>query len=130
MSVSKVECRASVRGKGTFNLELYRHLAPVTVSAILDALPMVSRATIYPKAMVTVLTNVRVGSEKARAEFARGDVAFLPANGSICFFIASAKSQRPLNPVGKVEGSLEALEKSSVGDVIQIGPVQEAGAQT
>lgn len=130
MSVSKVECRASVRGKGKFNLELYRHLAPITVSAILDALPLVSRVTVYPGAMVTMLTNVRVGSEKARAEFARGDVAFLPANGSLCIFIASAKSARPLNPVGKIESGLESVEGSSVGDVIEIGPAQEAGVQT
>jgi uncharacterized protein len=130
MSVSKVQCRASVRGKGEFTIELYKHLAPVTVNAILEALPIVSRATIYPGAMVTFLTNIRVGVEKARGEFMRGDVAFLPANGSLCIFIASAKSARPLNPVGKIEGGLEALERSAVGDVVQIGTAQEAGAQT
>jgi len=129
MSVSKVECSASVRGKGKFSLELYRHLAPVTVSAILEALPIVSRATIYPGAMVTLLTNIRVGVEKPRSEFMRGDVAFLPANGSICVFVTSAKSARPLNPVGKVESGLENLERSSVGDVIEISPAQTASAE-
>ncbi len=110
---------------------LYRHLAPVTVAALLDECPVSSRVTIYPGTMITLLTKIRVGVEKQRKEFSRGDVAFLAANGSICIFLANVKSERPLNPVGKIEEGLELLEKVTLGDVVEISaPAQEAGVQT
>ena len=132
MSVSKVECKAVVRGKGELKFDIYKHLAPVTVSSILRELPINARVTIYPKAMVCLLTGIKAGVEKHRLEFVRGDVAFLAANGSLCFFIANAKSQSPLNPVGKVEEGLEILERLSAGDSIEIVQVREVseGAQT
>jgi hypothetical protein len=120
MSVSKVECAATVRGKGKFMLGLYRHLAPVTVTALLDELPVASRAQVYPGAMVTLLTKIKIGVEKQRLEFSKGDVAFLAANGSVCVFLTNVKSQRPLNPIGKVEEGLEALLKATSGDVVEI----------
>ena len=121
MSVSKIECIASVRGKGKLTLGLYRHLAPTTVTALLDELPLASRALVYPGAMITLLTNLKIGVEKQRMEFAKGDIAFLAANGSICLFLANAKSQRPLNPVGRVEEGMEVLQAIAAGDVIEIG---------
>jgi hypothetical protein len=131
MSVSRVDSVATVRGKGTFTIGFYRHLAPVTVTALLDEFPVSSRAMIYP-GMVMLLTSIKTGVEKQRLEFARGDVAFLAANGSICIFLKNAKSERPLNPVGKVEGGLEVLERAAAGDVIQIAPgtSQDAVVQT
>ncbi len=131
MSVSKVECSATVRGKGKFTLGLYRHLAPVTVTALLDEFPLASRAMITPGAMMNLLTKIKVGVEKQRMEFSKGDVAFLAANGSICIFLANVKSQRPLNPVGKVEEGFDVLQKVAAGDVVEISSprAQEAGVQ-
>jgi uncharacterized protein len=132
MSVSKVECKASVRGKGEFTVDLYKHLAPVTVSAILRSLPLSARVTIYPRAMVCVLTGLKTGVEKPKLEYAKGEVAFLPANGSLCFFMGPAKSQSPLNPVGSIQSNVELLERLSPGDVIELVQVREVneGAQT
>jgi len=131
MSVSKVECAANVRGKGNFTLGFYRHLSPVTVTALLDEFPVSARAQIYPGAMITLLTKIKIGVEKQRLEFSKGDVAFLAANGSICIFLANAKSQRPLNPVGKVEEGLEVLQRATTGDVVEISAAttQAAGVQ-
>jgi len=131
LSVSKVECVASVRGKGRFTFEFYRHLAPVTVSALLEALPIASRAMVFP-GMVTLLTTIKTGVEKQRLQFARGDVAFLAANGSICVFFSNANSERPLNPLGRIESGLEVLSSAKAGDVVEIfaaGP-QAAAVQT
>jgi hypothetical protein len=131
MSVSKVECAASVRGKGKFTLGLYRHLAPVTVTALLDEFPLASRAMVYSGAMITLLTTIKIGVEKQRMEFSKGDIAFLAANGSICIFLANVKSERPLNPVGKIEKGLDVLQTVASGDVMEIyAPgAQEAGVQ-
>jgi hypothetical protein len=59
-------------------------------------------------------------------------VAFLPANGSLCFFLANAKSQSPLNPIGKIEAELGVLGGLSAGDTMEIIQVREVseGAQT
>lgn len=132
MSVSKVECSVTVRGKGDFMIELYKHLAPLTVSAILRSLPMSSRVTIYPRAMVCILTGIKTGVEKQRLEFKKGEIAFLAANGSICFFTSAVKSQSPLNPIGKIASNPEILDRLSPGDVMEIVQVREveAGAQT
>jgi hypothetical protein len=132
MSVSRVECKVSVRGKGEFMIDLYKHLAPVTVSAILRALPMNARVTIYPKTMVCILSGLKTGVEKQRLEYTKGEIAFLAANGSLCFFMSPVKSQSPLNPIGKVSSNPELLEKLSAGDVMEIVQVREieADAQT
>jgi hypothetical protein len=132
VSVSKVECKAVIRGKGELKFDLYKHLAPVTVSALMRELPINARVTIYPKAMVCLLTGIKSGVEKQRFEFTKGEVAFLPANGSLCFFMANAKSQSPLNPIGKVEGDLAILGGLTAGDSMQIVQVREVseGAQT
>jgi hypothetical protein len=130
LSVSKIECAATVRGKGKFTVDLYRHLAPATVAALLGEFPLSSRVMLYPGAMVTLLTKLKIGVEKQRLEFSKGDVAVLAANGSICIFLANVKSERPLNPVGKIEGGAEVLQKIAAGDVIEIArpSAQEAGA--
>lgn len=120
-----------MRGKGSFTLGFYRHLAPVTVAAVLDALPLSSRAAVYQGAMVTLLTQIKTGVEKPRTDYSAGDVAFLAANGSICIFLANAKSQRPLSPLGKVESGLEVVRTAVAGDVVVISAAaQEAAVQT
>ncbi len=64
MSVSKVECKAVIRGKGEVKFDIFKHLAPVTVSAILRELPINARVTIYPRAMICLLTGIKAGVEK------------------------------------------------------------------
>ncbi|HKT21345.1 MAG TPA: cyclophilin-like family protein [Nitrososphaerales archaeon] len=118
-SVSKIECEVTVGGRGTARISLFRHLAPLTVNSVLRTLPFDSRVTVQP-AMVSLFTQLRVGVEKPRAQFARGDVAFLPSGGLICVFLGSAKSDRPLNPVGKVEAGIEIFDSVRPGDVVRI----------
>jgi uncharacterized protein len=108
---------------------IYRHLAPLTVSAFLEALPINARVTAFPGAMVCLLTSIKTGVEKQRFDFAKGEVAFLAANGSICFFTANVKSQRPLNPLGRVDKNAELLEQLSAGDVVGLEKVQEINVQ-
>ncbi len=126
-SVSKVECIASVGGKVVARLSFYRHLAPLTVNSILRTLPLASRVTLQP-AMVCMFTQLRVGVEKPRVQFSRGDIAFLPSGGLICVFLGVARSDRPLNPVGKAEVGLEAFDSMKPGDVVRLEVVGPAPA--
>ena len=121
-SVSRVDVLASVSGRGQGTISLFRHLAPVTVNALLRSFPSDSRVTLQP-AMVCLFTQLRVGVEKARTQFSRGDVAFLPSGGLICVFLGDARSDRPLNPVGRVEQGIEAFDAIRPGDVVSLKQV-------
>lgn len=118
-SVSRVVCTAQVRGKGEAKLSFYRHLAPLTVNAILRSLPIESRVTIQP-AIVSLFTEIRVGVEKPRVNLERGDVAFLASGSLLCVLLKAVRSERPLNPVGKVEQGMETLDGLKAGDVVAI----------
>jgi uncharacterized protein len=118
-SVSKVECIASIGGRGEGRISFFRHLAPLTVNALLRSLPTDSRVTLQP-AMVCLFTQLRVGVEKPRTQFKREDVAFLPSGGLVCIFLGDARSDRPLNPVGKVESGIESFDAVRPGDVIRL----------
>jgi uncharacterized protein len=118
-SVSKIECVASIGGKGRARLSLFRHLAPLTVNAVVRTLPFDSRVSVQA-AMVCLFTDLRVGVEKPRLQFARGDVAFLPSGALFCVFLGDVRSDRPLNPLGKVEEGLEAFEAVRPGDVVRM----------
>ena len=118
-SVSKVSCTLQVRGKGQGKLVFYRHMAPLTVNALLRVLPLESRVNIQ-SAMVSLFTQVRVGAEKPRATLERGEVAFLPSGALLCIFLKNASSDRPLNPVGKVEEGIDLLDGLRAGDSLRI----------
>ena len=118
-SVSKVECIAAIAGKGEGKISFFRHLAPLTVNSVLRSVPFDSRVTLQP-AMVCLFTQLRVGVEKPRVQFSRGDVAFLPSAALLCVFLGGAKSDRPLNPVGKVESGIEAFDAIRPGDVVRL----------
>ena len=127
-SVSRIECTAQIRGRGEAKVALLRHLAPQTVNAILHSLPSDSRVGVGP-AMVSLFTAIQVGVEKPRMTFERGDVAFMAAGALICVFLRGAKSERPLNPVGKVEGGMEVFDAVRPGDVVRL-TAPSAAAET
>jgi uncharacterized protein len=128
-SVSKIECIASVRGKGEARLAFFRHLSPLTVNAMARTLPFDSRVSVQPP-MVCLFTDLKVGVEKPRQQFARGDVAFLASGALLCVFLGDARSDRPLNPVGKVEGGLETFEAVRPGDVVRMYAAQANESQS
>jgi len=118
-SVSRVDCIASVAGKGAGTVAFFRHLAPVTVNVILRSLPFDSRVNLQPS-MVCLFTDLKVGVEKPRTKFSRGDVAFLASGGLLCVFLGEVSSDRPLNPVGKIEAGMETFDAIRRGDVVRL----------
>ena len=121
-SVSRIECVAQVKGKGEARVTLFRHFAPLTVNAILRSLPLDSRVSVS-SAMTSLFTELQVGVEKPRLAFERGEVAFLASGGLLCVFLKGAKSDRPLNPVGKVEAGIELFDGIRQGDVVRLDAV-------
>ncbi|MFQ6096077.1 MAG: cyclophilin-like family protein, partial [Candidatus Bathyarchaeia archaeon] len=106
-STSKIAARIIVHGKGEASVELIRHLSPITVNALVMNMPIYGRVNRLNESVVCVISQITAGVEKSRLTFSRGDVAFLPLNGSICIFLKEGRSARPMNPVGRVSSGLE-----------------------
>ena len=126
-SVSSARLVVEVAGAGSAPLELKRHLAPSTVGVLLRSLPVsggahaLDGAVAGSAAAVHFQTAVQAGAERQRAEFAAGDVAFLPPGGSVCFFTRGGSTGRRLTPIGRLgEGGAALLGKARRGDTIAV----------
>ena len=120
-SISQTRLVLEIVGKTKLDCDLKRHLSPRTVGFILRSLPIQGNAHRLGN-MLYVETPIDSGVERARREFKKGDVAFLPANGGICFFISDTESGKTLTPVGRLAGNIESLNDVKAGDVIRIYP--------
>jgi len=118
-SVSRVRLAAEVAGKGSAECELVRHLAPLTTSALLKGLPVQDRVHRLEDMFVYIETGLVIGAEKTRTQFKRGDLAFLPSNGAICFIVKDCTTQA-MNAVGKIVSNIKVIEGVQAGDVIAV----------
>lgn len=116
-SVSRFKVAIEIANKGSAPAEFARHLAPLTSNAILKGLPLQDRVHRYADKFVYIETGLVIGAEKQRAQFRRGDVAYLTTNGSICVFVQDAVVQ-PMNPLGVITGNMQVVESSVPGDVM------------
>src|SRR3990172_6980928 len=76
-SVSKIEIIVEIKGKSQLRCELKRHLAPVTVGAIVRSLPLEGNAHMMNNSFVYIETKINVGGERQRKEFKKGEMAFM-----------------------------------------------------
>ena len=81
------------------------------------SLPLEGNAHLLGKNIAYFETVVDSGIERARKEFKKGDVAFLPSSGSICFFMADSEPGKSMTPIGKISDNLEALNDVKSGDI-------------
>jgi len=72
------------------------------------------------KSILYFETTIDSGIERARTEFKKGDVAFLPSSGSVCFFISDVVSGKTMTPIGKLIDNIDALKDVKSGDVFCI----------
>ena len=119
-SVSKKQLILEIRGKVKISCDLKRHLSPRTVGTIMRSLPLEGNAHLMGNSILYFETNVDSGTERARSEFKKGDVAFLPSSGSICFFINDVTSGKTMTPIGKLGDDVDVLKTVKSGDVFCI----------
>lgn len=117
-SVSKIKLILELRGKAKLNCELKRHLSPRTVGIISRILPLEGNAHLLDKSIAYFETSIESGIDRPRKEFKKGDIAFLPANGSICFFFENTISSKTMTPIGKIHSDSSVLQNITPGDVI------------
>jgi len=84
------------------------------------SLPLEGHAHLLGNNISYFETSIDSGIERARTEFKKGDVAFLPSSGSICFFINDVTSGKTITPIGKLSHNIDALKDVKSGDVFRI----------
>ncbi len=119
-SVSRKQLILEIRGKAKISCDLKRHLSPRTVGSIMRSLPIEGRAHLLGKSILYFETAVDSGIERAKTDFKKGDVAFLPSSGSICFFLNNVTSGKTMTPIGKLSNNIDALKNVKPGDVFCI----------
>ncbi len=119
-SVSKSRLVLEIRGKSRIPVELKRHLAPRTVGMLLRSLPLDGNVHFLGENIVYIESSVDSGIERARRDFKRGDIAFYPAKGSICFFVGAASTGRQMSPIGRVASNVEGFGSARPGDVLSL----------
>ena len=119
-SVSRKQLILEIQGKAKVGCDLKRHLSPRTVGTILRSLPLEGHAHLLGKSILYFETSIDSGIERARSDFKKGDVAFLPSSGSICFFINDVSSGKTMTPIGKLGENIDALKDVKSGDVFRI----------
>jgi hypothetical protein len=109
-----------IQGKAKISCDLKRHLSPRTVGTIMRSLPLEGHAHLLGQSILYFETSIDSGIERARSEFKKGDVAFLPSSGSICFFINDVVSGKTMTPIGKLGDNIDVLKDIKSGDVFRI----------
>ena len=117
-SVSRKQLILEIKGKEKISCELKRHLSPKTVGTIMRSLPLEGNAHLLGKSIVYFETPVDSGIERAKKDFKRGDIAFLPSEGSICFFTNDASYRKTMTPIGKISENIDYLKNIKSGDIL------------
>jgi len=84
------------------------------------SLPLEGHAHLLGKSILYFETTIDSGIERPKSEFKKGDVAFLPSSGSICFFINDVASAKTMTLIGKLNDPIDALNDVKSGDVFCI----------
>jgi len=119
-SVSRKQLVLEIQGKAKISCDLKRHLSPRTVGIIMRSLPLEGHAHQLGKSILYFETSIDSGIERSRTEFKKGDVAFSPSTGSICFFITDLISGKTMTPIGRLGNNIDALKDVKSGDVFRI----------
>ena len=84
------------------------------------SIPLEGHAHLLGKSILYFETSVDSGTERARTEFKKGDVALLPSSGSICFFTRDVVFAKTMTPIGKLAENIDVLNDVKSGDVLSI----------
>ncbi|NHI91125.1 MAG: hypothetical protein EAX96_01395 [Candidatus Lokiarchaeota archaeon] len=106
--------------------ELERIKNARTVEAIRDLLPIIGKSNIY-KVNEIYMSNIGldIGREKTVKNAEKGDIAFWPMSGAICFFKEAMEPYSEINLVGKITKNIGLLEKVRSGMLITIEKLEE-----
>jgi len=118
--VSKVDTTLEINGNAKISCQLKRHLSPITVGLITRMLPLKGNAHQMSQSIVYFETKINSGIERKRTDFKKGDIAFLPIEGSICFYLNDVFDGKPMTIIGKILGDIDQLNEVKASDVLSL----------
>ena len=119
-TVSKVDFTLEINGAERISCQLKRHLSPIAVGLITRMLPLKGNAHHMGQSVVYFETKINSGIERKRTDFKKGDIAFLPTEGSICFYMDDVFGGKPMTVVGKITGDVKKLKTIKASDVLSL----------
>ena len=118
-TVSKVDIILEINGNTKISCQLKRHLSPITVGLITRMLPLKGNAHQMGKSILYFETSINSGIERKKTDFKKGDIAFLPTEGCICFYIDDVHAGKPMTPIGKIN-EIEKLNAVKPSDILSL----------
>ena len=118
-TVSQFDLILKINGSKDMPCQLKRHLSPRTVGLIMRLLPLNGNAHQMGKSIVYFETNINSGIERKKTDFKKGDIAFLPTEGSICFYMNDVNNGKPMTPIGKIN-EVEKLTTVKPSDILSL----------
>ena len=119
-TVSKVDVILEINGDEKILCQLKRHLSPTTVGLITRMLPLNGNAHQMGQSIVYFETKINSGIERKRKDFKKGDIAFLPTEGSICFYIDDVFDGKQMAIIGKIVDGIDKLKTVKPSDVLSL----------
>ena len=119
-TVSRVDVILEINSTERISCQLKRHLSPMTVGLITRMLPLKGNAHHMGQSVVYFETRINSGIERKRTDFKKGDIAFLPTEGSICFYMDDVFGGKLMTIVGKITGNIEKLKAVKSSDVLSL----------
>ena len=119
-TVSKVDIILEINGDEKILCQLKRHLSPTTVGLITRMLPLNGNAHQMGQSIVYFETKINSGIERKRKDFKKGDIAFLPTEGSICFYIDDVFDGKQMAIIGKIIDGIDKLKTVKSSDVLSL----------
>ena len=118
-TVSRVNVFLRINDNDDIPCELKRHLSPITVGLITRMLPLKGNAHQMGKSILYFETSINSGIERKKTDFKKGDIAFLPTEGCICFYIDDVHAGKPMTPIGKIN-EIEKLNAVKSSDNLSL----------
>jgi hypothetical protein len=119
-TVSKIDVILEVNGRERIKCQLKRHLSPMTVGLITRMLPLEGNVHRMGRSIMYFETRVNSGIERKRTDFKKGDIAFLPTEGSICFYMDDISAGKPMTIIGKIIDGIEKLNGIKSSDNLSL----------
>ena len=119
-SVSVINLILEINGKPKLFCQLKRHLSPKTVGLIIRTIPIRGNAHKMGNSVIYIETTIDSGNERPKTEFKKGDIAFMPYEGSICFFFADSPNVKSISLIGKITNNIDILKEIKSSDIISL----------
>ena len=119
-TVSKIDVILEVNGSERIKCQLKRHLSPMTVGLITRMLPLEGNVHQMGRSIIYFETGINSGIERKRTDFKKGDIAFLPIEGSICFYMDDISDGKPMTIIGKIIDGIDKLSETKSSDILSL----------